>query len=135
MKTIAALILLLLESVTLRAASTVQINEFMASNTRAFPDITDFEDYPDWLELKNSSASAVSLDGYFLSDNPANPFKWQIPAGDEGQMVAASLRGVFLKWLIDEGFGAIHHRLLFIEYLPGVAHLDCGSEVEFPIAR
>jgi quercetin dioxygenase-like cupin family protein len=44
----------------------------------------------------------------------------QIPAGDEGRMVAAGLKGVFLKWLIDENFGAIHHRLLFIEYLPGV---------------
>jgi quercetin dioxygenase-like cupin family protein len=44
----------------------------------------------------------------------------QIPAGDEGRMVSGGLKGVFLKWLIDEGFGAIHHRLLFIEYLPGV---------------
>ena len=30
------------------------------------------------------------------------------------------LEGVFLKWLIDENFGARHHRLLFIEYQPGV---------------
>ncbi len=45
----------------------------------------------------------------------------QIPPGDEGRMVAAGLKGVFLKWLIDEKFGAAHHRLLFIEYLPGVA--------------
>jgi quercetin dioxygenase-like cupin family protein len=44
----------------------------------------------------------------------------QIPPGDEGRMVAGGLKGVFLKWLIDEQFGAIHHRLLFIEYLPGV---------------
>jgi quercetin dioxygenase-like cupin family protein len=44
----------------------------------------------------------------------------QIPPGDEGRMVAAGLKGVFLKWLIDEKFGAVHHRMLFIEYLPGV---------------
>jgi quercetin dioxygenase-like cupin family protein len=44
----------------------------------------------------------------------------QIPAGDEGRIVAGGLKGVFLKWLIDEKFGAKHHRLLFIEYLPGV---------------
>ena len=44
----------------------------------------------------------------------------QIPSGDEGRNVAAGLTGVFLKWLIDEKFGAVHHRLLFIEYLPGV---------------
>ena len=35
--------------------------------------------------------------------------------------VGGGLKGVFLKWLIDEKFGAAHHRLLFIEYLPGVA--------------
>ncbi len=29
--------------------------------------------------------------------------------------------GVFLKWLMDENMGAIHHRLLFIEYQPGVS--------------
>jgi quercetin dioxygenase-like cupin family protein len=44
----------------------------------------------------------------------------QIPSGDEGRMVSGGLKGVFLKWLVDENFGAIHHRLLFIEYLPGV---------------
>jgi hypothetical protein len=83
MKSIASLILLLIVNMTvsLRAAPSVQINEIMASNTRAFPDITDFEDYPDWLELKNTTGSTISLDGYFLSDNPADPFKWQIPDG------------------------------------------------------
>lgn len=45
----------------------------------------------------------------------------QIPPGDEGRTVAGGLKGVFLKWLIDEAFGAVHHRLLFIEYLPGVS--------------
>ena len=59
----------------------VRINEFMASNTRSVPDITDFEDYPDWIELHNPGASAVSLDGYYLSDNPNDRFKWAIPAG------------------------------------------------------
>lgn len=29
--------------------------------------------------------------------------------------------GVFLKWMIDEPFGARHHRMLFIEYQPGVS--------------
>jgi hypothetical protein len=69
-------------TVSLRAAeSGIVINELMASNTRAYPDITDFEDYPDWIELKNNGDSAASLDGYFLSDDPSNPLKWAIPAG------------------------------------------------------
>lgn len=83
MKQIVISLLLLLGNVTisLRADSPVVINEIMASNTRAVPDITDFGDYPDWVELKNTGATNVNLNGYFLSDNPSNPFKWQIPAG------------------------------------------------------
>ena len=45
----------------------------------------------------------------------------QIPPGTEGRIEAGGLKGVLLKWLIDEKLGARHHRLLFIEYLPGVS--------------
>ena len=62
------------------AHAQVQINEIMASNTRSFPDVVDFEDYPDWIELKNTGGSVASLDNYFLSDDPANPYKWSFPA-------------------------------------------------------
>ena len=57
------------------------------------------------------------LDGVLLSHFDVG----QIPAGDEGRVVSGGLKGVFLKWLIDEKFGARHHRLLFIEYLPQVS--------------
>ena len=59
--------------VTGLVAQDVVINEFMASNTRSVPDVTDFEDYPDWIELHNTSASAVSLKGFYLSDNLGDP--------------------------------------------------------------
>ena len=36
------------------------------------------------------------------------------PAGPVGP-------GVFLRWLIDEQFGARHHRMLFLEYQPGAS--------------
>jgi quercetin dioxygenase-like cupin family protein len=45
----------------------------------------------------------------------------QIPPTDEGRITAGGLKGVFLKWLIDEKLGARHHRMLFIEYQPGVS--------------
>jgi quercetin dioxygenase-like cupin family protein len=44
----------------------------------------------------------------------------QIPPVGERKNVVAGLEGVFLKWMIDEDFGARHHRMLFIEYQPGV---------------
>lgn len=64
----------------LEASAQVRINEFLASNTRAFPDIVDFDDYPDWIELKNTTGASVSLANHYLSDDPANPYKWPFPA-------------------------------------------------------
>lgn len=74
-------------------AAQVQINEFLAANTQAHPDVVDFDDYPDWIELKNTTASPVSLAGYFLSDDPANPFKWPFPAG-----ASIPANGFLLVW-------------------------------------
>ncbi|MFT6179482.1 MAG: hypothetical protein ACJAQT_003612 [Akkermansiaceae bacterium] len=59
----------------------IRINEVMASNARSFPDIVDFEDYPDWIELSNDSNEEAKLGGLYLTDNPAQPLKWTIPAG------------------------------------------------------
>jgi quercetin dioxygenase-like cupin family protein len=45
----------------------------------------------------------------------------QIPSPSERRTGGGTgLEGVFLKWLIDEAFGAAHHRMLFIEYQPDV---------------
>jgi quercetin dioxygenase-like cupin family protein len=44
-----------------------------------------------------------------------------IPPVGQRTNVAAGLEGVFLKWMIDEHFGSMHHRMLFIEYQPGVS--------------
>ncbi len=57
----------------------VVINEYCCSNISVFPD--ESGNYEDWIELYNTSGSAVNLAGYFLSDNPANPAKWTFPAG------------------------------------------------------
>jgi quercetin dioxygenase-like cupin family protein len=43
----------------------------------------------------------------------------QIPEPGPARDALPGAKGVFLKWLIDENFGARHHRLVFIEYLPG----------------
>lgn len=50
----------------------------MATNTRTLPD----EDgaYSDWIELYNPDATAVNLDGWFLTDTAAAKTKWRIPA-------------------------------------------------------
>lgn len=41
------------------AFADVQLNEFLAANTQVHPDVVDFEDYPDWIELKNTTKSPM----------------------------------------------------------------------------
>ena len=42
---------------------------------------TDDESGYRWVELRNSSADAIQLENYCLSDDEADPLKWQIAAG------------------------------------------------------
>ncbi len=59
----------------------VQINEFVAKNATTSPDLCDYTDYSDWIELYNNSSSEVSLSGYYLTSNKSKPQKWAIPSG------------------------------------------------------
>jgi hypothetical protein len=61
------------------AGAQVVINEFSCSNLSQFVD--DHSDYEDWIELYNTSATAINMAGYYLSDDSTNNIKWQIPAG------------------------------------------------------
>lgn len=59
------------------AQSQVVINEVLASNTT----INEDEDgtYQDWVELYNTGAAAVNLNGYGLTDDATLPHKWTFP--------------------------------------------------------
>ena len=56
----------------------VLITEVMAANTRTVLD--DQGRYSDWIELHNPTDAPVSLAGYTLTDDPAAPAKWSLPA-------------------------------------------------------
>jgi hypothetical protein len=49
----------------------------MASNTSTIQD-PDYNQSADWIEIYNSSNSAIDLNGYYLSDNLKTPNKWAI---------------------------------------------------------
>ncbi len=69
-----SLSLQLLERRQLLAAGPV-IAEFMASNHSTLTD--GFGDDSDWIEIFHDSATAINLQGYHLTDNPANLSKWE----------------------------------------------------------
>jgi len=81
-------------------ADVLRISEFMAANTQAHPDVVDFEDYPDWIELHHGGDQALGLGGYFLSDDPSRPLKWAFPAATE---IAAG--GRLVVWA--DGYDAV----------------------------
>ena len=53
------------------------INEFLAANDEGLLD--EDGDASDWIELHNPGTGSLSTAGYFLSDDPAVPAKWEIP--------------------------------------------------------
>ncbi len=54
------------------------INEVMSSN--GFTVYDEDGDTPDWIELYNSEMVEINLDGYGITDNPTEPYKWIFPA-------------------------------------------------------
>ena len=57
--------------------SQVVINEVLSSNSTVLAD--ENGSYEDWVELLNTGASSVNLNGYGLSDDADLPLKWTFP--------------------------------------------------------
>jgi hypothetical protein len=60
----------------------VVINELMADNVSSWPDADapGCPEFDDWIELYNASADPVDLTGWGLSDDPAVPARFVLPA-------------------------------------------------------
>ena len=61
------------------AGGVVRINEVMTSNKGAVPD--EDGDFPDWVELYNTSDTAVDISGFGLTDDLLVAAKWAFPSG------------------------------------------------------
>ncbi|MCB0037579.1 MAG: CotH kinase family protein, partial [Anaerolineales bacterium] len=90
---VALLVLPLLFFGAAAAADTdIVLNELMASNTSTLAD--EDGDFSDWIELRNSGGAPVSLDSWYLTDDPLDLTKWQLPnlslAADEYLVIFAS---------------------------------------------
>ena len=107
MKFIDLIILIIFLANNVIYAQPVIINEFLASNVRDTPEMQDFDDYTDWVELYNSSNEQVVLDEVFLTDDFDNPIKWKIP---NGTLIAPE--GYLVIWAddYDEGPGNVYTR-------------------------
>lgn len=64
------------------ALGQVVINELSATGSEDFLDSDG--DSSDWIELKNQGADSLSLEGFYLTDDPTNLTKWAFPEVDLG---------------------------------------------------
>lgn len=71
--------LLLTALISLPVYSQVVINEVNTSNMNGLAD--SFGDREDWVELYNTTAAAIDLSGWYLSNKVNNPAKWAFPTG------------------------------------------------------
>jgi len=53
------------------------INEFVASNRNGLQD--EDGDFVDWIELYNAGYGTISLQGWTITDNEDEPYKWSFP--------------------------------------------------------
>ncbi len=78
----------------------VLLNELLASNDSVVRDPQG--DFEDWVELVNMSDNAFDTAGLYLTDDSANPTKWQIPAGIPA-LTTVRANGYLLVWLDNDG--------------------------------
>lgn len=71
----------------------VFINEILSSNLSTNPDMVDFDDFSDWIELYNDEDTDVNIGGYYLTDDLTQPMKWQFPPN-----IVIPAKGFFLVW-------------------------------------
>ena len=88
------------------------INEIVSSNDSVYED--RFNEFNDWIEIKNLSTDSLNLEGFWISDDINDIFKWNIPSlvvppnsfeilFCSGKNILDSGRGTIWQTIIDEG--------------------------------
>ena len=71
------------------------INEVLAANAAGKADPQG--DYDDWVELYNTGDTPLDIGGMYMTDDPDNPMKWQIPVDNPSQTTLPP-RGHLVIW-------------------------------------
>lgn len=78
------------------------INEIMAANLGTV--MSPATNFDSWIELYNPTDQEITLDGMYLSDEPADPAKWKMPEG----MGTVPAGGFKVVWLGSNNIKANH---------------------------
>jgi len=75
--------------------SQLHINEAMPQNLSTITD--NQNEFDDWIEIYNSSAAAINLSGYYLTDDPTNLDKHVVESGNVG-LTTVPPNGFLILW-------------------------------------
>jgi len=106
---------------TLKVYGPVVINEWMAVNTGSVIDPADGKP-DDWFELYNTSASAINLAGFRISNDPSNPGTFTLPAG-----MVIPANGYLLFWADNQPAQGPNHVDFLLPDSGGAIALFTGS--------
>jgi hypothetical protein len=84
----------------------LSINEIMASNSTVIAD--NEGEFDDWIEIYNAGNVSINLAGLYLSDDPDNLTKWQIPNTSSAQ-TTINANGYLIIWLDNDSEQGAHH--------------------------
>lgn len=97
---------LLLIFISTPAFAQLSINEIMASNSTVIAD--NEGEFDDWIEIYNAGNVSVNLAGLYLSDDPDDLTKWQIPSTSSAQ-TTINANGYLIIWLDNDSEQGAHH--------------------------
>ncbi len=92
--------------VTTSTLAQLSINEIMASNSKTIAD--EQGDFDDWVEIVNLGEVSVNFGGIYVSDDPDNLTKWQIPTNQSASTTIAPGQFLLLWFDDDATDGALH---------------------------
>jgi len=78
----------------------IYINELMADNN--LDTLDSYNEAEDWFEIYNPNSYDVDMAGYFISDNPESPMKWQVPVSNSDSTTVPA-NGWLLFWCDEDG--------------------------------
>lgn len=107
----------------------ILINEFLASNVTTNPDMVDFGDFSDWIELYNDEDFMVDLSGYYLTDDLSEAMKWKIP---DNTVIPA--KGFYFLWA--DGYDDIPGQNYIREWWPrNIPYITKWSHTNFKLDK
>jgi len=94
---------------TIDTVQTIVINEILARNAEV--NVDNAGDYDDWFEVYNYGDIPIKMNDLWFSDNPVNPFKWQINTSDPIYLDPGQYMLIWADEEQDEGYNHASFKL------------------------